>query len=491
LESFLHPEIREKILIEITPSEEEIKKQQEVIHDITRVLLETGDKTGQKYSFIEAHGSTGQKQTQLRNASDIDIFVGLAPTDYQDILDLSNGERFKAIDSLMESLIEEWFKPSLSDLEINRIVKSFSQHPYLNLRMKGLDVDILGCFDLDSQRLMREGPITAVDRTVHHTRYVVEKLTKKMRNDVRILKSFVRACHAYGDKCVVGRMGFTGYALEILIITNQDLEEAFTSLYELDKTPIDPVNRSLKKLKKNETFRDDTVFIIDPTDHNRNVASSFSTRSYKWIKLQIEQLRNSVKTKEWDRVFTILKESPIPTDPIPKQVRKHVFAYEFLSDGSVHYTILRDKLHKLARKITKKMENERTGEKRFGKCLYEVVFDEQSYALGFLVEKPCISDSFVRRGPPLHLHEAVEQFKQDHSEAHEKDDFVWAEEGRKWKHPDSFVKSMLSQNPIQGLEIQDTHSQISQMIINVMYHYILPLEIEFPLDTKQEFKDYS
>ena len=489
MELFLHSEIRKKILKEITPSEDERKIQREVIQEITRVLTETGKALGQKYSFIKAHGSTGQKQTQLRGASDIDIFVGLAPREHQTILDLPSGERFKAIDQFMESLIELWFIPSISELDITRAVKSYSQHPYLNVTMRGLDVDILGCFDLDSQRIMREGPITAVDRTVHHTRYVVENLTDKMREDVRMLKSFVRACHAYGDKCAVGRMGFTGYSLELLIIACKNFEQALDSLYNLDIAPIDPLKRSLNELRKIETFRDDTIFIIDPTDHNRNAASSFSTRSYKWIRLQIEQLRKSIEKQNWEQVLTILKESPIPKGPVPEWVREHMLVYEGVSDESVHYTILRDKLYRLAKKISRALENERTGEIRFGKNLFEVVFHDQYYALGFLIEHPQILDFFIRKGPPKDLHQAVSQFKKEHPDAFEKDGFLWAEEQRKWKKPDALIKSILTQNPIRGLNLQDEKTEISQQALNTIYRYVLPVETDFPLSAKQEFKD--
>jgi tRNA CCA-adding enzyme len=489
LELFLLPEIRRKILREITPSEDECKKQREIIKEITNALTEKGEALGQEYSFIQAHGSTGQKQTQLRGASDIDIFVGLAPVEYQMILNLSSGERFNAIDQLMESLIEQWFMPSISELDYTNVVKSFSQHPYLNLRIRGLDVDILSCFDLDNQTLMKEGPITAVDRTVHHTRYVVERLTEKMREDVRLLKSFVRACHAYGDKCAVGRMGFTGYSLELLIIECMNFEQALDSLYNLDQAPIDPLKRSLNELRKIEAFRDDMIFIIDPIDHNRNVASSFSTRSYKWVRLQIEHLRNSIEEQDWNRVVEILKESSIPIDPVPEQIRKHMLVYEFFSDESVHYTILRDKLHRLAKKISRALENERTGEIRFGKSLFEVVFHEQNYALGFLIEHSQIQDFFIRKGPPTNLHQAVSQFKKEHPDAFEKDGFVWAEKQRKWKKPDTLIKSMLSQNPIKGLHLQDKDTKISEMVLNTIYQYILPVEIEFPLSAKQEFKD--
>ncbi|GAI51570.1 unnamed protein product, partial [marine sediment metagenome] len=72
-------------------------------------------------------------------------------------------------------------------------------------------------FDLDEERIKQEGPITAVDRSPWHGRFVRENLSKDQKNDVRLLKQFFKSNHSYGDKSSVGKVGFIGYSSELLI----------------------------------------------------------------------------------------------------------------------------------------------------------------------------------------------------------------------------------------------------------------------------------
>jgi len=243
-------DIRKKVLTEITPTKEEVRVQKETIDSLRDALVHHAEENGIQYSFIEPQGSTGRKQTQLRNAADIDLFVGLDPAEHTDILEGSQKERTINIDNLMTKLVDEWFTPAIADMAVSQAKTAYSQHPYLSLQIENLEVDILGCFDIDSTTLSKNGPYTAVDRTVHHTKYVADNLTEKTREDTRILKSFVRACHAYGDRCAVGRMGLTGVSLELIAIGSNDLDLALESLELLDERPIDPNGRSLEELRK-------------------------------------------------------------------------------------------------------------------------------------------------------------------------------------------------------------------------------------------------
>ncbi len=254
------------VLAAITPTEEEILKQKSAITNITEALAMYGNKAGFRYSRIQAEGSTGRKQTQLKGASDLDIFVVLNPEQYENIQEEEMGLRTSKVDEIMNSLVEEWFEPAVTVLEPMGVQKTYSQHPYLSLSYKGFDVDVVGCFELSAQELAISGPISAMDRTIHHTEYVVLHLDDAKRNEVRMLKSFVRASHAYADTCAVGRMGFTGYALELLIINTGGLRSALRAIVDLEHTPLDPKNRLVSQLREIPAFRDDYVFIIDPTD---------------------------------------------------------------------------------------------------------------------------------------------------------------------------------------------------------------------------------
>jgi tRNA nucleotidyltransferase (CCA-adding enzyme) len=471
--------VREQILTRITPTKKEIQNQRALIAKLTGALVKQAELCDYVYSFIEAQGSTGRKQTQLRGASDIDLFVGLRPEDYPNTLSKHGIERHYAIDSIMNELVEKWFIPAVNDLDVEKVQRAFSQHPFLSLRIGGMEVDILGSFDINAEALSHQGPITAVDRTVHHSRYVAEHLTEKKRQDVRILKSFVRASHAYGDTCAVGRMGLTGVSLELLVIATPSLESALHRLRTLDMNPLDPLNRQLDELRKNPAFRDDHIFLIDPTDPSRNVASSFTQRAYRWIQYRIDNLKSMLESADNESIINEFIEMPIPEDNLPTWLEHHGLSYEFKSDGETHYTILRDKIHRVSKKLQIELACERTGEPRFGEVLTEVYFNGDSYALGLLIEKLEITRTYLRRGPPIHLESAANEFKSAHEYVREIDGYLCVEEERDWTYAPDLIDKILQDNPIEGLALIAEKSSLSKQVLNVLYKYVLPTEPKF------------
>ena len=488
MENILSEKNRTRILALITPSKSEILAQQELIKKLTHALEQQARVQGRTYSFIEAQGSTGEKQTQLRDAADIDLFVGLKPDDYSEILSLPATERHRALDATLDDIVEKWFIPAVKALDVHDVQKTFSQHPYLSLKMDGLDIDILCCFDISQAEIMSKGPITAVDRTVHHSHHIANSMTEMMREDVRLLKSFVQASHAYADTCAVGRVGFTGYALELLVVASGSLDGALKALVALDQAPHDPLNRSLEQLRKIPAFRDDIIFIIDPVDTGRNVASSFSPRAYRWLKKRIQEMRSAEKAGKHKVVTDAFLESPIPIGALPDWLAPHALAYEFTSDGSVHYTVLRDKLYRLARKISSQLERERTGESRFGNILTEVYFENTTFSIGFLIESPTAEESYERRGPPAELAEGAREFRRTHKEVSERAGFLWTIERREWTDAFALADSILSRSSIEGLTRCPDRGMVSARVLNALYLYAVPAGGVL-LDQWQGFKE--
>jgi len=479
LEKLLPSEVRKTILQKITPSQSEIDFQKEAIKTLSESLKEYAIRIQQPYSFIESQGSTGKKQTQLRGTSDIDLFVALEPDDYTGILSLPTKQRDAELDKTLEELIDNWFKPTCKKLGISKIVKTYSQHPYLTIEFMNNTVDLLVCFDLSEETIAKSGPITAVDRTVHHSNFVAERIDKRLREDIRILKSFARASYTYADACAVGQMGFTGYSLELLVITQGGLRQALTTLQELSEKPLDPLKRPLSELKELPAFRDNLLFIIDPTDTNRNVASSFSERSYKWLRKRTKDLFE-LSTEKPDIFADMIIEKPISTEELPSWLAPHSSVFEFQSDGSFHYTVLRDKLHRFARKIAANLEKERTGEIRFGKVLYEVFFDEDRYALGFIIEQTHASESYSRRGPPTSIPES-DSFRNTHAHTYERNGYLWVDETRKWTNASQMIDALLAKNTVKGLVMKDDLSDVGKLVLNILYKSVLPVEPDFSL----------
>ncbi|MGY5853430.1 MAG: hypothetical protein RTU92_07705 [Candidatus Thorarchaeota archaeon] len=478
--------LKDIVLPKISPTDIEIQNQKTVILKIKEALSTYAELHGFEFSFIEAQGSTGSKQTQLRDTADIDLFVALNPEDYP--VDKTLTTRRTHSDLLFDRFVQEWFLPTALALNAKNPQKTYSQHPYLSMIYQGFEVDILGCYDIPADVLAEDGPITAVDRTIHHSRYVSDKISDEQRDDVRVLKSFVRASHSYGDRCAVGRTGFTGYSLELLVLSSNDLFDAISKLLQLEVTPLDPKGRSRDILKLDSAFRDDYVFMIDPTDYSRNVASSFDSRAYKWVSLRYKHFLDLLEKDQTIEAASMVIEKPIPVDPVPEWFKKHVFTVEFVSDGSIHYTVLRDKIHKLAGKLRQVLEREPTGEERFGKIITEVVFEDSRFSMGIVTEHESISESFYQRGPPVHLTDAVEQFREAHQKVHEKDGFLWVERKRVSDSAVDYIQPLLKENPIKGIEITKAGATTS-IVLNVLFRYVLPVENEFLPEEWEQFKD--
>ena len=264
------------------------------------------------------------------------------------------------------------------------------------------------------------------------------------------------------------------------------LVPALDRFLNLREMPLDPEDRTLEELMKIEGFQDDYLVIVDPTDTNRNAASSFDSRTVRWTNLRIKKLLGDIKEENSAAIMNQAIEKPIPVTALPEEVQNHTHVSEFKSDGTVHYTILRDKLYSLGRKLEYLLEKERTGEKRFGQTLFEVYFEEPIYSIAFLVESPEISEKYERRGPPIHLPNAVQNFKEKNDKTTVRDGYVWTLEEREWVEASKLIESSISKHTPDGLHKLSEIGDVSRKTLNVLYKYILQIETDFTLDSTEE-----
>jgi tRNA nucleotidyltransferase (CCA-adding enzyme) len=151
----------------------------------------------------------------------------------------------------------------------------YAEHPYVNMRYRGFDVDLVPCYDVrDPSRIK-----SAVDRTPHHQRYVQERLTDELRDEVLLTKAFMRGTGVYGAELKI--QGFSGYLCELLTIHHG----SFTNLVRAAAgwKPGTAMGADGKYVEDQEfalIFRDQPLVVIDPTDPNRNVAAPVSLRSF-------------------------------------------------------------------------------------------------------------------------------------------------------------------------------------------------------------------
>ncbi|MGD1061406.1 MAG: CCA tRNA nucleotidyltransferase [Methanomassiliicoccales archaeon] len=142
----------------------------------------------------------------------------------------------------------------------------YAEHPYMHGVHKGFEADIVPCFAIASPADLK----SAVDRTPFHTAFVLSKLTDKQRDDVRLLKQFMKGVGVYGAEARVH--GFSGYLVELLVLRHGN----FRSVLEAAKGWR---RGQVISFERGPRF-DATLTFHDPVDPTRNVASAVSADSF-------------------------------------------------------------------------------------------------------------------------------------------------------------------------------------------------------------------
>ena len=247
------------VLQKITPSPEEKKQLEDIIKSLkTRVMNEI-NKTKIPIE-IELVGSIA-KDTFIRIAVDIDLFLLFAPTVPREVLEKQGLFIGRAI---------------LEEQE-----ECFAEHPYVRGVFKGYKTELVPCYKIEtaSQKL------SAVDRTPLHTQYIKEHLKESQKKDVRLFKQFLKGIGCYGAEAEIE--GFSGYLCEITVLkygTFQQLIEQVPQWKYGEKLALDEVTHP--------DFATPLIF-IDPVDPERNVASAVSNEKFNLlIKACLEYRKN-------------------------------------------------------------------------------------------------------------------------------------------------------------------------------------------------------
>ncbi len=146
----------------------------------------------------------------------------------------------------------------------------YAEHPYVSGKIDGIKIDIVPCFQIK----FGEKKISAVDRSILHTEYVNEKLSRGQHNEIRLLKIFMKSAGVYGSEVKVS--GFSGYVCELLVIAFGSFSNVIKKFSETKGKFIYPDNR--------EEF-DSPVVIIDPVDTGRNAGAAVSPENLSKMKL--------------------------------------------------------------------------------------------------------------------------------------------------------------------------------------------------------------
>ncbi len=247
--------ITDKVLKTIKPSLKDFQKLKSIEKKIK----------GEIYSYkipqivdIKTGGSFA-KDTNLKKDMDIDIFI---------LIDKNTIE-----DDFEKIALDVGFKCLKEYHPITR----YSEHPYvegyafLNNNKEHVRLNIVPCYKVEQGQWK-----SSADRSQYHTEYMKKMLKPEQKNQIRILKAFLKGIGIYGAELSIA--GLSGYVTEVLVLKYGDFKNVIKNIAMIEKKgeviAIDNIpNDNLSKKFQSP------IIIIDPVDINRNLGTAISSES--------------------------------------------------------------------------------------------------------------------------------------------------------------------------------------------------------------------
>ena len=244
--------IKEKVLERILPNLKERRTVLSIANALARKVSESAKKSNLE-CIVTLEGSVA-KDTWLKDEADIDIFMQVPRT-------------------LEKKQLEEiCLKIAKDSLKKYPTVERYAEHPFIEANVDNHTVNIVPCY-----RTIKGQWMSAADRTPFHTEYMKKHLNNELRNEIRILKKFMKSIGTYGAEIKIG--GFSGMLCEILILHYNSFRNLLNSASEWKNKEIVDIENFYKGSEKDiyDLFNEPLI-VIDPVDRNRNVAAAVTDK---------------------------------------------------------------------------------------------------------------------------------------------------------------------------------------------------------------------
>jgi tRNA nucleotidyltransferase (CCA-adding enzyme) len=344
------------------------------------------------------------KDTWIRDYVDADIFMRVSP-------DLTK----KQLHDVCLPIARRALRP-------HKIVERFAEHPYIEsvveFQTGTLRVNVVPCYRVEKGKWL-----SATDRTPYHTEYVRSRLAEHQRDEVRLLKAFMRGIGAYGADIRTG--GFSGMICETLIIAREDFQKVLQEFAGWKEGRfIDVENYYAGRGDEIHRIFIDPLVVIDPVDKGRNLGAA----------VRSTQLWNFTAAS---RRF-LEKPSPLFfTEPMVRPIAKMEFRRGIAKRGSAILCIKMNRIDAVVDIVWSQLfRTERALVNLLENSDFEVVrssawTDESSLSvLLFELASHQLSSSKRHRGPPVSRHVESSSFLSKHLRAGDTVSGPWIEDDR-------------------------------------------------------------
>jgi len=366
------------VLGRITPKKEEREKIETLAEKLEKKIILACKALGIK-ATVRLEGSIA-KDTWLSEEPDIDIFMRV-PTSIP-----------------RKSLGETCLKVARKATEGSKQIERFAEHPYLEAIVEGVRVNIVPCYDVKCGEWL-----SATDRTPYHTDYVKKHLSAEMRDEVRLLKKFMKGIGVYGAEIKIG--GFSGYLCELLILYYKSFIDTLKAFAEAkQRLVIDIENYYRERQNELALLFPEPLVLVDPVDKGRNVASAVQPQKlYTFMAASRSFLKNPNL-----KFFYPPEKLALTTKELKEEFKRRGSATIFITFGKVDAVpdVLWGQLYKTQRSLGKLLQLNDF------KVLRQTVWsDEKTFnTFIFEVEQQTLPQIKKHLGPPIEKAKECENF---------------------------------------------------------------------------------
>ncbi|MGD1835085.1 MAG: CCA tRNA nucleotidyltransferase [Nitrososphaeraceae archaeon] len=336
-------------------------------------------------------GGSFAKGTNLKLKTDIDIFILINP-----------------------QLEEKKFEKLALDIGF-KVLKNhnprtrYAEHPYVEGFVKidnhnnNLDnfvrINLVPCYDVEKGMWK-----SAADRSRFHVEYMKSMLNERQKDDVRLLKMFLKTMGVYGAEISIS--GFSGYVCEVLILKFGDFYKVinyFANLIKMDS--VISISQDSEDQESTSKFKTPVV-ILDPIDNNRNLGAAISSESLAKF---IQSARSFIKNPSIN-YFKISNQSN--KSNLTNEYKKHIkkitgniifinFKYKYTSPD-----IIWGQLKKTAKAITRELDQQ-----GFEIIRHTIYSNEKDLAIiAIFVKYIELPKFYFKTGPSIFMKDESEKF---------------------------------------------------------------------------------
>ena len=272
--------------------------------------------------------------------------------------------------------------------------EKYAEHPYIQARIDGFEVDLVPCYLVDDAAHLR----SAVDRTPFHNRYVKQRIAG-LEDEVLLLKQFMKGSGVYGSELRVG--GFSGYLAELLVLCYG----SFAAVIEAASLWKPGLKLDLEGRGRVEQA--DPLVVVDPVDPGRNVAAALTLNRM----LQFALAARTFMARPHIEFFFANPPAPLSDREIEALMEERgtlPLLIEFAAPDVVE-DVLYPQLRKAESAVKALLER-----KGFSILRSDVVSYGNRAALLLEMEVWCLSPACRREGPPVWQADHITRFLAAH-----------------------------------------------------------------------------